>query len=230
MECDKETRQLTERRRSPIKRHSSADSQLTDLVGHFLQFVLRTTHDDHIQSSPGQLEMKQPSNHVCNWRHSNTHSDVPPVHTLFLYPQTLPSPLEWEVEWKHGNQTSSGMETWELAYPPAHGPYFLRLIREMPHGARKKAQNPPNNCHSWHHSSLRMYSEPSTAAMFLEKARLKSLNLRCPTPKFQSGDIRLWYEKSWPKSCTFVMFIASPSLKETPVLLVYKAQSRFVYN
>ena len=42
------------------------DSQLTDLVGHFLQFVLRTTHDDHIQSSPGQLEMKQPSNHVCN--------------------------------------------------------------------------------------------------------------------------------------------------------------------
>ena len=66
MECDKETRQLTERRRSPIQRHSSADSQLTDLVGHFLQFVLRTTHDDHIQSLPGQLEMKQPSNHVCN--------------------------------------------------------------------------------------------------------------------------------------------------------------------
>ena len=41
-------------------------SQLTDLVGHFLQFVLRTTHDDHIQPSSGQLEMKQPSNHVCN--------------------------------------------------------------------------------------------------------------------------------------------------------------------
>ena len=47
-ECDKETRKLT------------------DLVSHFLEFVLRTTHDDHIQSSPGQLEMKQPSNHVCN--------------------------------------------------------------------------------------------------------------------------------------------------------------------
>ena len=39
---------------------------LTDLVGHFLQFVLRATHDDHIQPSSGQLEMKQPSNHVCN--------------------------------------------------------------------------------------------------------------------------------------------------------------------
>ena len=48
MECDKKTHQLT------------------DLVGHFLQFVLRATHDDHIQSSPGQLEMKQLSNHVCN--------------------------------------------------------------------------------------------------------------------------------------------------------------------
>ena len=42
------------------------DTQLTDLVSHFLEFVLRATHDDHIQSSPGQLEMKQPSNHVCN--------------------------------------------------------------------------------------------------------------------------------------------------------------------
>ena len=41
-------------------------SQLTDLIGHFLQFVLRATHDDHIQPSSGQLEMKQPSNHVCN--------------------------------------------------------------------------------------------------------------------------------------------------------------------
>ena len=45
---------------------AAADSQLTDLVGHFLQFVLRATHDDHIQPSSGQLEMKQPSNHVCN--------------------------------------------------------------------------------------------------------------------------------------------------------------------
>ena len=43
---------------------AAADSQLTDLVSHSLQFVLRATHDDHIQSSPGQLEMKQPSNHV----------------------------------------------------------------------------------------------------------------------------------------------------------------------
>ena len=53
-----------------IKRHGNSlretASQLTDLIGHFLQFVLRTTHDDHIQSSPGQLEMKQTSNHVCN--------------------------------------------------------------------------------------------------------------------------------------------------------------------
>ena len=46
--------------------NAAADSQLTDLVGHFLQFVLRATHDDHIQPSSGQLEMKQPSNHVCN--------------------------------------------------------------------------------------------------------------------------------------------------------------------
>ena len=45
---------------------AAADNQLTDLIGHFLQFVLRATHDDHIQPSSGQLEMKQPSNHVCN--------------------------------------------------------------------------------------------------------------------------------------------------------------------
>ena len=45
---------------------AAADSQLTDLVGHFLQFVLRATHDDHIQPLSGQLEMKQLSNHVCN--------------------------------------------------------------------------------------------------------------------------------------------------------------------
>ena len=53
---------------------AAADSQLTDLVGHFLQFVLRATHDDHIQPSSGQLEMKQPSNHVTD--DTATHSDV----------------------------------------------------------------------------------------------------------------------------------------------------------
>jgi len=53
--------------------------------------------------------------------------------------------------------------------PPAHGPYFLRLIREMPHGARKKAQNPPNSCHSRDHTNLTRYSEPNTAAMFLQR-------------------------------------------------------------
>ena len=37
-------------------------NQLTDLISHFLQFVLRATHDDHIQSLPGQLKMKQFSN------------------------------------------------------------------------------------------------------------------------------------------------------------------------
>ena len=116
--------------------------------------------------------MKQPSYHVCNWQHSNTHSDVPPVHTLFLYLQTLPSPLEWEVEWKHGNQTSSGMETLELAYPPAHGPYFLRLIREMPHGARKKAQNPLNNWHSCFSNSLSTSVLPTTAAIFLQRREI----------------------------------------------------------
>ena len=47
----------------------------------------------------------------------------------------------WNEEWKHRNQTSSGMRTWELAYSPPHGPYFLRLICEMHHRARKKAQN-----------------------------------------------------------------------------------------
>ena len=34
-------------------------NQLTDLVSYFLQFVLRATHDDHIQSLPGQLKVKQ---------------------------------------------------------------------------------------------------------------------------------------------------------------------------
>ena len=53
---------------------AAVDSQLTDLVGHFLQFVLRATHDDHIQPSSGQLEMKQPSNHVTD--DTATHSDV----------------------------------------------------------------------------------------------------------------------------------------------------------
>ena len=47
-------------------REDTRGSQLTDNVGHLLQFVLRATHDDHIQPSSGQLEMKQPSNHVCN--------------------------------------------------------------------------------------------------------------------------------------------------------------------
>jgi len=36
-----------------------ATNQLTDLVSYFLQFVLRATHDDHIQPLPGQLKMKQ---------------------------------------------------------------------------------------------------------------------------------------------------------------------------
>ena len=47
-------------------REDTRGSQLTDLVGHFLQFVLRATDDYHIQPSSGQLELKQSSNHVCN--------------------------------------------------------------------------------------------------------------------------------------------------------------------
>ena len=42
-------------------RHSRYN-QLTNLVSHFLQFVLRATHDDHIQPLPGQLKMKQSTN------------------------------------------------------------------------------------------------------------------------------------------------------------------------
>ena len=64
------------------------------------------------------------------------------------------------------------MEIWELAYPPAHGPYFLRLIREMPHGARKKAQNPPNNWHMWFSNSLSTSTVPTTAAMFLQRREI----------------------------------------------------------
>jgi len=66
--------------------------------------------------------------------------------------------------------------------PPAHGPYFLRLIREMPHGARKKAQNPPNSCHTRDHTNLTRYSEPTTAAVFLQRRleinKLAYLNAR----------------------------------------------------
>ena len=94
-------------------------------------------------------------------------SYLPPMHSPFLYPQTLPSPLEWEVEWKHGNWTSSGMKTWQLACLPAHGPYFLRLIREMPNGARKKAQNPPNNCHMCFSIHFSRIPAPKIAATFL---------------------------------------------------------------
>ena len=39
----------------------------------------------------------------------------------------------------------------------------------MPHGARKKAQNPPNSCHTRDHTNLTRYSEPTTAAMFLQR-------------------------------------------------------------
>ena len=36
-----------------------ATNQLTDLISYFLQFVLRATHDDHIEPLPGQLKMKE---------------------------------------------------------------------------------------------------------------------------------------------------------------------------
>ena len=39
----------------------AATNQLTDLISHCLQFVLRATHDDHIQPLPGQLKMKRSS-------------------------------------------------------------------------------------------------------------------------------------------------------------------------
>ena len=47
----------------------AATNQLTDLVSHCLQFVLRATHDDHIQPLPGQLKLKQSSINSLN---SNT--------------------------------------------------------------------------------------------------------------------------------------------------------------
>ena len=47
----------------------AATNQLTDLVSHFLEFVLRATHDDHIQPLPGQLKVKQSSINSLN---SNT--------------------------------------------------------------------------------------------------------------------------------------------------------------
>ena len=112
----------------------AATNQLTDLVSHYLQFVLRATHDDHIQPSFGQLKMKQSPINSLN---SNTMMQYsPPVHSPFLYPQMLQSQLEWEkwngntgirpaMECAHRSQTDNGrtqtdnrMNTWELVWFP----------------------------------------------------------------------------------------------------------------
>ena len=90
--------------------------------------------------------------------------------------------------------------------PPAHGPYFLRLIREMPHGARKKAQNPPNSCHSRDHTNLTRYSEPTTAAMFLQRR----LEINKPS-----------YPDTWPilrvsEAHTQAVSIPDPLIRSSP--------------
>lgn len=50
---------------------------------------------------------------------------------------------------------------------PAHGPYFLRLIRDMPHGARKKAQNQPARVFSNLPTTTHTQRRPTTDNTFL---------------------------------------------------------------
>ena len=51
---------------------------------------------------------------------------------------------------------------------PAHGPYFLRLILEIPQEARKKAQNHPASTLSCLQTRQANQHTPITAAMFLQ--------------------------------------------------------------
>ena len=50
---------------------------------------------------------------------------------------------------------------------PAHWPYFLRLVLEMPQGTRKYARNPPASDHSSLTATFSRHRDPTTAATSL---------------------------------------------------------------
>ena len=96
---------------------------------------------------------------------------VPPVHSLGQCLLKLPSQLE-------STRDDSGSYT-ATCNSPAHLPYFLRLVREIPRGAKKYARKPPASLCSRLNATLDRYSAPTTAAMFLHVDGRRSTTVEC---------------------------------------------------
>ena len=78
--------------------------QLTDLCGHFVEFLLRSAHEHHIQTSLSKLVNNNNNNTTTTTCWSDHKGDllsnIPPMHTPFLYPLMLLSPLRKNREFQ----------------------------------------------------------------------------------------------------------------------------------
>ena len=85
--------------------------------------------------------------------------------TSRAYPRPIPSEAPVTTRKERGNVYY--MICIQEIYIPAHDPYFLRFILDIPRGARKKAQKSPARAFRALNVNQDSHRTPTTAATFL---------------------------------------------------------------
>ena len=142
--------------------------QLTYFIRHFLQLLLRATHDHNIQTTSSKLQ-KFRSDSMKREKSGNTllYFKGIALSNSFRRPCNH-CMIKWvSVYGTHITKLMLIQQLWLDVHVPAHDPYFSRFILDIPKGARKKAQKSPARAFRTFNINQESQRTPTTAATSL---------------------------------------------------------------